>query len=602
MNSTPNYIQNKIIKLSVNNGSPLINFMYFSKEIQTNIETNNIIIKQSLSLVCKRWYHFINGTYILDINSTRSKSTTTIDKHINYDDTLEIENFITNKPNNSDNIKKIKINYKIWNENNNFIEYKEKDQLLINKFQNWLLNYKSLEKVTINCSDTIKDLEFIKFLIDQLENSSKKIIKPTEINKNITTININVKSNNINTITKNNEYPKQLKLTNNQQQQKLIKINNIKMNLNKYIGNLKQVLNNKIDIEYFKECLIDTWGPSHLILNQIRNEGDEFNGYKFHSNEYSSLFKFETLKHLSIGNNDYLDLIELINGLKGNNHLKSFEVFLDLSIHLESHDHSDTGYYCNCDLIYLHHITPPLISSIEDLESRNTYQHWFEFCNILSNNSTLKAISLKNYCSYFYETENDRIETIPKDCTNKSASFQNRSQLFASIWLKNYSIVYLSLVSFPFLSNEFYLNINRFNKTLIHITLGGSTIKTKESIKDLNQFIMDNQSIKSLSIWNNNTIFYYNDLSSGLRLNKTIKQFEIFFLNFNIKHNLRLRCEDFFQSLLDSDSLESISFNSEIESSSSNYFNHSKSLKNKFIFNISNYSLKEEFNENWFKI
>ncbi|EFA78256.1 hypothetical protein PPL_08907 [Heterostelium album PN500] len=157
---------------------------------------------------------------------------------------------------------------------------------------------------------------------------------------------------------------------------------------------------------------------------------------------YSKLFKIDSLISITICDEDYVDIKEL--KLIVNDHIESFKASSILS--LFGKDENDDIGYCSCTYGSEDDHT-------EMIANNNQTGEWLEFCQRLSNNKSLKTLSLSNFCS------NHKI--------SDESTFKLVSQSFSQSLLVNTTLSNLE-ISCDILGESFYSLLSHNNNTTIN--------------------------------------------------------------------------------------------------------------------------------------
>ncbi|EGG22946.1 hypothetical protein DFA_05076 [Cavenderia fasciculata] len=283
--------------------------------------------------------------------------------------------------------------------------------------------------------------------------------------------------------------------------------------------------------------------------------------------EYSQLFKqLTSIKHLNI----YYDFVECteLKELVAGHPLESLKVNILSSIlvsdfEIEENSQSTSSY------------------SYLEFHYQDSLDDWIEFCNNISNCTTLKRLHL---CDY------DGAEKLPI-IQEKLTTFQSA---FESIWSSGSEIPnidYLALNDLQCLmSTNMWDTLGHVNcQNITKLLLTNGTV-TNEMVLSLSHLIATTSTITVLSI-NGNELNLNNELVQAFKQNKTITVLDIGG-NFSLGNDALT----LFSALLYSDTVQYLFLDNGFQYVKHPYFTQSKSLKERFF----GYQDRLYFNNNLF--
>ncbi|EFA81114.1 hypothetical protein PPL_05950 [Heterostelium album PN500] len=196
-----------------------------------------------------------------------------------------------------------------------------------------------------------------------------------------------------------------------------------------------------------------------------------------HYQSYVKLFAIESLKSIEISKADYIDIKEL--KLVVNNHVESFKgrSILGLLSHAADEPIGD----CSC--------TYGVIDGFSVLIAKNNQtSEWIEFCQRLSNNTTLKSLSLNNYCQDEYTLATHKIRDRS---TLQLVSHHFAQSLMTNITLSTLKIscVVLDQSFYDLFNNTTITKLKLYNLDDDHLLATSKILKSNKTMRKLNKII-----------------------------------------------------------------------------------------------------------------
>ncbi|EGG24259.1 hypothetical protein DFA_06409 [Cavenderia fasciculata] len=209
-------------------------------------------------------------------------------------------------------------------------------------------------------------------------------------------------------------------------------------------------------------------------------------------------------------------------------------------------------------------------SSCMSLEITDTLEDWDQFCNDLTNNTTLKNLWLEGPHS-----------DLPM--IGEPASVERLASPFVSIWQTNKNITVLGLSTLPKIISLLFFSNLTFNQTITTLMLTDGTL-AQQYVPTFSLFLMVNQTITSIDISKNQLQPSF-ELDTALKQNKTIKILNIGGNKFT---------SFIFDALLEGDSIKYLLIDQPLSNyyHQHRYFIQSKSLLKCFTVGPINYKLR----------
>ncbi|EFA79141.1 hypothetical protein PPL_07966 [Heterostelium album PN500] len=239
-------------------------------------------------------------------------------------------------------------------------------------------------------------------------------------------------------------------------------------------------------------------------------------------NRFEGIFKIQSLENIVIINGA-IDTSELIFLVKDNTHIQTFKSFLPFGLydHKEPQTVEEEEVFQLCDCLVSNSLDP--IEMNRTCSKNNKIEHWYEFCDSLATNKTLRVLNLQNMC------EAKIFSTHPP---SKSGTINHASQSFGSALSINNTLTRLT-ISGQVISNSFYDVLAQSNRSISHLSIKGCPLS--DHLGSITKMIQKKPLVKLSIVYNDgladrdNDEFgqHWSDFCSTISTNKTITSLKI---------------------------------------------------------------------------